>query len=152
MNFLALHFFSDIINPSVFAPLQVRSNETLPLVSFQAGPSQSRVWCKPGIVCFLNVFFALYNMYIYIRIYIYISAYPVLIPPRFYFISISIIIPGRKLRLFAPQVLHHMVLQPPQRRSCPPCNLFKVPVFVVWVFPKIGVLQNGWFIINGKPY
>ena len=36
----------------------------------------------------------------------------------------------RKLRLFVPQVLHHMVLRPPQRRSCPPCNLFRVPVFV----------------------
>ena len=74
-------------------------------------------------------------MYINIYIYIYISAYPVIIPPRFYLISISIIIPGgSKLRLFAPQVLHHMVLQPPQRRSCPPCNLFRVPVFVVCCF------------------
>ena len=67
--------------------------------------------------------------------YIYISAYPVIIYSRFYLISISIIIPGgSKLRLFAPQVLHHMVLQPPQRRSCPPCNLFRVPVFVVCCF------------------
>ena len=22
----------------------------------------------------------------------------------------------------------------------------------IWVFPKIGVPQNGWFMINGKPY
>ena len=25
-------------------------------------------------------------------------------------------------------------------------------IMTIWVFPKIGVPQNGWFIINGKPY
>ena len=24
--------------------------------------------------------------------------------------------------------------------------------FNIWVFPKIGLPRNGWFIYNGKPY